>query len=168
MSADENELERFEAELRGVRPARPPADFLQRLKSEAPALVTERRAELAQADRSAASAKVRSSKPGAWSSWLRPLLRWTVPATALLAVGAIVWQANLPAAGSPMKADDVRIDQQLVSTFDTVVALPSGEPVRFRCRQWLDEVVLRDSKRGVEVARRVPRVEVVPVRFETY
>jgi hypothetical protein len=97
-----------------------------------------------------------------------------VPATALLVVGVIVWQANLPArrgseaAGSPMKADDVQIDQQLVSTFDAVAPLPSGEPVRFRCREWLDEVVLRDSKRGVEVARRVPRVEVVPVSFETY
>jgi hypothetical protein len=67
-----------------------------------------------------------------------------------------------------LKADDVQIDEQLVSTFDAVAPLPSGEPVRFRCRQWLDEVVLRDSKRGVEVTRRVPRVEVVPVSFETY
>ena len=174
MSMDENEQERFETELRRIRPARPPADFLQRLKSETQALVTERQAELAQPDRPTASAKVRWPKPVAESSWLGPLLRWIVPATAVLAVAAIVWQANLPAsrvlatAGSPMRADDVRIDEQLVSTFDAVVPLPSGEPVRFRCRQWLDEVILRDSKRGVEVARRVPRVEVVPVRFESY
>src|SRR6266850_5147168 len=171
MSMDENELERFEAELRRVRPARPPEDFLQRLKSETPALVRERQAELAQPDRPAASEKVRWPKPVAWSFWLGPMLRWIVPATAVLAVAAIVWQANLPAsrvlatAGSPMRADDVRIDEQLVSTFDAVVPLPSGEPVRFRCRQWLDEVVLRDSKRGVEVARQVPRVEVVAVQF---
>jgi hypothetical protein len=91
-----------------------------------------------------------------------------------VALALILWQANLPsgretaAPGSPLKADDVQIDEQLVSTFDAVAPLPSGEPVRFRCRQWLDEVVLRDSKRGVEVTRRVPRVEVVPVSFETY
>jgi hypothetical protein len=97
-----------------------------------------------------------------------------VPATAVLVLGVVLWQAKPLArrgpatAASPMKADDVQIDQQLVSTFDTVAPLPSGEPVRFRCREWLDEVVLRDSKRGVEVARRVPRVEVVAVSFETY
>jgi hypothetical protein len=92
----------------------------------------------------------------------------------MLVISAILWRANLPAgrrpelASTPVKADDVRIDQQLVSTFDAVALLPTGEPVRFRCREWMDEVVLRDSRRGVEVARRVPRVEVVPVRFETY
>jgi hypothetical protein len=113
-------------------------------------------------------------EPAAWSAWLAPLLRWMVPATALLALAAIVWQANQPgglvpeSSGRPIKADDIQIDQQLVSSFEAVAPLPSGEPVRFRCQQWLDEVVLRDSKRGVEVARRVPRVEVVPVSFETY
>jgi hypothetical protein len=102
------------------------------------------------------------------------VLRWLAPAVAVVVVGAIIWRANLPAGrgpetiSTPIKADDVRIDQQLVSTFDAVAPLPSGEPVRFRCREWMDEVVLRDSRRGVEVTRRVPRVEVVPVRFETY
>jgi hypothetical protein len=101
-------------------------------------------------------------------------MRWLIPAAATLVVGAVIWRVNLPAArgpeisSTPVKANDVRIDQQLVSTFDTVAQLPSGEPVRFRCRVWMDVVVLRDSRRGVEVARRVPRVEVVPVRFETY
>ncbi len=47
MSMNDNELERFEAELRSAGPARPPAEFLRRLKSEVPALVAERRAQTA-------------------------------------------------------------------------------------------------------------------------
>jgi hypothetical protein len=180
MSMNENELERFEAELRGTGAARPPADFLQRLKSEVPALVAERRAQNQLAARSArveaavTPEAVRAPERGVWASWLPLILRWLAPAAAVLVVGTIVWRANLTVeqqpqrASAPLRADDVRIDQELVSTYDTVATLPSGEPVRFRCREWMDEVVLRDSRRGVEVARRVPRVEVVPVRFETY
>jgi hypothetical protein len=180
MSMNDNELERFEAELRGTGASRPPVEFVQRLKSEVPALVAERRA---QNDLAARSARVEApvtreavgaSEPGVWRGWWPVILRWLAPAAAVVVVGTIVWRANLPAghppqrARAPLRADDVRIDQELVSTYDTVATLPSGEPVRFRCREWMDEVVLRDSRRGVEVARRVPRVEVVPVRFETY
>jgi hypothetical protein len=180
MSMNDNELERFEAELRSTGAARPPADFMQRLKSEVPALVAERRA---QNELAALPARVevpvtpeaaRASEPDVRPSWLPLILRWLAPAAAVLVVGTIIWRPNLPdghrpqRASAPVRADDVRIDQQLVSTFDTVATLPSGEPVRFRCREWMDEVVLRDSRLGVEVARRVPRVEVVPVRFETY
>ena len=153
---------------------------MQRLKSEVPALVAERRAQTelaappARAEVPVAPETVRAVRTRRVASWLPLVLRWLAPAAAVLVVGAIVWRANLPAgrppqtASAPVRADDVQIDQQLVSTFDTVATLPSGEPVRFRCREWMDEVVLRDSRRGVEVARRVPRVEVVPVRFETY
>ena len=180
MSMNDSELERFEAELRSATPARPPAEFLQRLKSQVPVRVAERRARAAlpaapaRAETSAAPETVRASEAGVWASWLPLVLRWLAPAAAVLVVGAVVWRANLPTgrrpqtANAPVRADDVQIDQQLVSSFDTVATLPSGEPVRFRCREWMDEVVLRDSRRGVEVARRVPRVEVVPVRFETY
>jgi hypothetical protein len=180
MSMNDNELERLEAELQSVRLAGPPSDFMQRLKSEVPALVAERRAQIApgapsaRAEISVAPETVRASEAGVWPSWLPLVLRWLAPAVAVVVLGAIVWRANLPAsrppqtASAPVRADDVQIDQQLVSSFDTVATLPSGEPVRFRCREWMDEVVLRDSRRGVEVARRVPRVEVVPVRFETY
>ena len=177
MSMNENETERFEAQLRCVRPAQPPADFMQRLKSEVPILVTERRTQIAPAaptERGAVPEMLGSSEGTTRPAWLPLVLRWLIPAAAMLIFGAILWRANLPAgrrpelASTPVKADDVRIDQQLVSTFDAVALLPTGEPVRFRCREWMDEVVLRDSRRGVEVARRVPRVEVVPVRFETY
>jgi hypothetical protein len=68
----------------------------------------------------------------------------------------------------PLKADSVQIDEQLVGAFDAVGRLPSGEPVRFHCREWMDNVVLRDKTRGVVIEQRTPRVEVVPVRFETY
>ena len=177
---NDNECERFEAQLRRVSPAPPPAELLERLTSKTTILVAERQARTALATPPAQSAgtavteTVGASEPAAWASGLRLVLRWLVPATAVMAAGAILWRASLPvgrapeAAGAPMRADHVRIDQQLVSTFDAVAQLPSGEPVRFRCREWIDEVVLRDSRRGVEVARRVPRVEVVPVRFETY
>lgn len=180
MSMNDNELERFEAELRNAAPARPPAHFLRRLTSEVPALVAERRAQAALAAQPAraevpvAPETIRASESAVWPTWLPLVLRWLAPAAAVLVVGFIVWRANLPAghqaqvANTPVRADNVQIDQQIVSTFDTVATLPSGEPVRFRCREWMDEVVLRDSRRGVEVARRVPRVEVVPVRFETY
>jgi hypothetical protein len=67
-----------------------------------------------------------------------------------------------------LKADEVVIDRKLLASFDTVANLPDGEPVRFRCREWVDAVTLRDSGRGVEVEQRTPRLEVVPVSFETY
>jgi len=179
MSMSESERERLEAPLRGLRPARPPADFLQRLKSELSAAGAENQARTAleappaQPGGTARVAAVRPSEPAAGPSWLWLVLRWAVPA-AVMVVSVLIWRADPPAGrgagrgGAPVKADDVRIDEQLVSTFDAVALLPNGEPVRFRCREWMDEVVLSDSKRGVEVSRRVPRVEVVPVRFETY
>jgi hypothetical protein len=180
MSPSENEGERFEDQLRSVAPARPPAAFLERLKSETPVLVAERRVQAAVAARPAPAEGTTATEAdgvaasAAWSSWVGLIWRWLVPATAVLVIGVVLWRGSRPtvpvpqAARVPLKADNVQIDQQLVSTFDTVAPLPDGEPVRFRCREWMDEVVVRDTRRGVEVTRRVPRVEVVPVRFETY
>jgi len=73
----------------------------------------------------------------------------------------------LPAAAG-LVADDVQVDQELVSSFDVVAKLPGGEPVRFRCQKWRDQLVVTDKNRGVEIEQSSPRVEVVPVRFETY
>jgi DNA-directed RNA polymerase specialized sigma24 family protein len=67
-----------------------------------------------------------------------------------------------------LEADDVEIDRRLITAFEAVATLPTGEPVRFRCSEWSDEVVLRDRARGVVIEQRTPRFEVVPVRFETY
>jgi hypothetical protein len=108
------------------------------------------------------------------------ILRWSLPATAVLALVGLTWwqvtsqtEAHRSIAANLTKparihADQVSINQDLVSTFDAVSPLPTGEPVRYRCRQWLDEVKFRDSTKGVEVARRIPRLEVQPIGFELY
>lgn len=114
----------------------------------------------------------------AWILWT--VVRWLVPVAASVAIGAVIWRVSMPADPNPtasnqvlataphLKADDVRIGRELVSSFDAVAQLPSGEPIRFRCQEWVDQVVWRDTHRGVQVEQRIPRFEVVPVRFETY
>jgi hypothetical protein len=49
-----------------------------------------------------------------------------------------------------------------------VAQLPNGEPVRFRCREWRDDVVVRDPGRGLVIERSTPRLEVVPISVETF
>jgi hypothetical protein len=88
-----------------------------------------------------------------------------VPQSSPLPAGTTLSSATPP---SSFRADDVKLDQELVSSFDAIGRLADGELVRFRCRQWMDEVVLHDSGQGVTVQQLVPRVEIVPVRFETY
>lgn len=162
-----NNGDSFETELRRVRPATPPADFLARLQAARPV-----------PDRPIAERTV----PATLDFW-RLFLRFLVPAAALVAIGGIVWRAALPlspvtapptgkaaplAAVPALKANNVQIDRELVSSFDAVARLPGGEPVRFRCREWVDEVVWQDKGQGVIVQQRAPRIEIVPVRFETY
>jgi hypothetical protein len=190
--------ELFEAELRKLTPAQPPAELMARLAAARPAPAqapADRRAALrspapAAQPRSLFSPVGRRSPaaPGfSQPSTLNPqpfwplLLRWLAPAAAVaaLAVTLRVWlpsrHANrqpgnqLSVAAQPtIKADAVEIDQQLVAAFDAVARLPGGQPIRFRCREWSDEVVLRDSARGIVIEQRMPRLEVVPVSFETY
>ncbi len=157
---NEHEQDPLELELRRLRPAAPPPDLAQRLVAARPC----RRAPARRAGEAALS----------WPA----LLRWLIPATAVV-VALTIWQGTFlrptgskngsnPQTVSAVRADDVEIGQELVSSFDTVARLPSGEPVRFRCMEWLDEVVVRDKDRGLTIEQRSPRVEVVPVRFETY
>lgn len=156
----------FEAELRRLVPAKPPAELMAKL-AEAPV-------------RSSAAHPPRPSALTAQPFW-RLLLRWPTPVAALVVVTAtlLVWRpfspeplrhANGPAAPEQpaVKADDVEIDEQLVASFDAVARLPSGLPIRLRCRAWADETVWRDSARGIVIERQAPRLEVVPVSFETY
>lgn len=163
----------MEAELRSLKPAQPPAVLVARLRAVKPA---------GPAVESVASAASRPGlqevgpELGVWHL----LLRWLPLAAACIATGVIVWRVSMPARpqqtgssqalapGAQLKADDVRIGRELVTSFDTVALLPSGEPVRFRCQEWMDKVVWRDTHRGVTVEQRTPRFEVVPVRFETY
>ncbi len=160
----DQELEKFEAELRRMKPARPPEGFHINLKIDS---------QLAKEFcRGVDPVEERSF---GWLQWLR----WLVPATAVIAFTALLLRDNnfgtketnlaASAAATPMiKADDVKIDQELVTSFDAVAKLPSGEPVRFRCQQWMDEVTVSDNAQGVVIANRAPRIEVVALGFETY
>ena len=158
-------------QLRRINPAQPPEEFIARLL----AVETE--------------AKVRVESPvSPIPDYLRMLirsLRWFVPASAAALGAVVVWRGNLPPAARPaspapssqvsaavipsvLTADDVKIDQKLMSSFDAVARLPGGEPVRFRCESWKDQMVLSDKLHGVVVENRTPRFEVIPVGFETY
>ncbi len=172
---NEQDPERFEAELRRLRPARPPAEFMDRLVAARPERAAEREPEEGAAGVSPV-----------WVGW-RWLRIWAPITAAAAAVAWVAWRQVgelqpvpvAPAAAVQhdavasrilepvMRADDVELGHQLVAAYDAVAELPGGEPVRFRCREWVDEVVLRDSARGVVIERRTPRFEAVPVCFET-
>jgi hypothetical protein len=163
----EQEQKQFETALRKTRPVKLPEELRSRLLAVAPPI------------------KARSAPP--WPAlailgWLR-VLRLALPAAAVVLVAAaIVWRNASPsklaetapksASGmvgtAPLKADDVKIDQELVSSFDTLARLPGGEPVRFRCNQWLDEVTFSNKAQGLVLQERTPRLEIVTVGFETY
>jgi hypothetical protein len=107
------------------------------------------------------------------------VLRYFIPTAAAAALTVMIWRhtsrngrVTTPDSETPTvavhKTDDVQIAEDLVSSFDTVATLPTGEPVRFQCQRWVDKVTLTDTTRGLVVEERRPRVEVVPVRFEIY
>ena len=80
----------------------------------------------------------------------------------------MLFRSESSVAAAPLKPDSVQIGKELVSSFDAVATLPGGEPVRFRCQQWVNTVVVDDTKRGLLMQSRTPRVIVVPVGLETY
>jgi hypothetical protein len=158
--------EQFEAELKRLRPAKPPLEMLHRISVEL----------------SSQPARPARSGPTQRPLWNWPgLLRWGLPAGALAALCAtLYWKhqatflaqppnQHLASSGRPvLRADKVEIDRQWVAGFDAVAKLPSGEPIRFRCEQWMDKVQWRDSAKGLVVEQTTPRLEIVPIRFETY
>jgi hypothetical protein len=191
-----NELEhqQFEAQLRRATPAQPPEEFMSALIAAEAEVLTpkaessagfekrETRTRLADVGELAVAPLgllflrfFRGSAFGFQSS-----LRWLLSVTAAVVIGAVLWRSGWPGAAgardssttstatTPLTADDIQFGQKLVSSFDTVARLPGGEPVRFRCRKWMDEVVVKDKARGLVIEKRTPRVEVVPVRYETY
>jgi hypothetical protein len=158
----DSELEILENELKKLKPAR--------LREESLARLAEARLE----GRASAS----PSYSGWFEQW-RQRLAWLATATAAAAIMALVVTRDVtpraigqrPAASGAnpaLKADKVEVDENLVTAFDAVAQLPDGEPVRLRCRQWMDEVKMSDSARGVSIERKVPRLEVVSVRYDTY
>lgn len=157
------EQDLFEQELRRLHPAAPPAAVKHRLLAARPVALR----------------RGRGHAPV--PSLASLILRWLVPAMAVFVAAAFYWRShhrqpaepmlaiNRPAELTPaVEADHVQLEEKLLRSFDTVALLPGGEPVRFRCMEWLDEITLRDKERGVTIEQRSPRVEVVPVRFETY
>jgi hypothetical protein len=158
--------ERFEADLHTLRPANPPQKALNRLRVELSA-------------RSARDPLPPATQKSGWY-WLS-LLRWLTPATVAVALAVVLRVQHgsppqiqpqvhpLAASTRPsLKADEVEIDRQLIANFDAVARLPNGEPMRFRCQQWIDKVALRDLANGLVIERTTPRLEMVPVNFEIY
>jgi len=112
---------------------------------------------------------------------LQRVLRFFVPVAAVALLTLLLWHHGLQRENAPItkheaapssppiaKVDDVKIAEDLVSSFDTLAKLPDGEPVRFRCRQWVDKVTLSDKAHGLVLEQRTPRMEIIPVGFETY
>jgi len=158
----EKEQERFESDLRRIAPAPAPADLMERLRA------------VRNFSQPASRPEPRRSS-GMIDFFLG--LRWVMAATSVV-VAAILFvrMETRPAAEArksspatvPIKANAVQVDHALVSSFDAVAQLPDGEPVRFLCRKWIDDVVMRDPSHGVVIEHSSPRLEVIPVRFETY
>ena len=154
-------LDKFETELRRMQPAAVPPDLLARLRAA--------RVE---------PAPVRLPAPQnnfSWTAWFAGWrgLAWATPVATVL----LIWLAWGPAVAPGqaeladshgIKANAVQVGSSLVASFDAVAQMPDGEPVRFRCRQWQDDVMVHDDANGVFITQSTPRVEVVPVRFETY
>ena len=163
----DREQQEFEAALRRTRPVKLPEELRSRLLAAAP------------------PKKARSAPPWpalAFLGWMR-VLRLALPAAAAVLIAAvIVWRNTSPpkptatgstskggmVAAAPLKADDVKIEHDLVSSFDTLARLPGGEPVRFRCNQWMDEITFSNKAQGLVLQERTPRLEIVTVGFETY
>ena len=157
----------FEPELKRLQPAEPPKQFLDRLATTLPG-----------------HQATRPLRPGSRPSIERyaTLFQWWLaPVGIAVCIFLALWflrpsslgtrPGPLPVAESTVPsliADKVEIDRQLVASFDTVARLPDGKPVRFRCREWVDKVVLQDSGKGVVVEQKAPRLEVIPIGFETY
>ncbi|HUC85363.1 MAG TPA: hypothetical protein VL970_09245 [Candidatus Acidoferrales bacterium] len=156
------EQDRVEAAFRQIQPAAPPPALLARLRAAEPA-----------------PRGVPDATPQRAGCWARLPALWrglifAFPATAALVLIWFAWHPISPSAkvapptSAQIKPDAVQVGHSLLASFDTVAQLPGGAPVRFRCREWQDDVVIRDSAHGVEVTQSTPRVEVIPVRFEIY
>lgn len=164
----DQEQVQFEAELRQIKPVKLPEELGIRLRA---------------LDSPNFARAPRTTSPPLATPGIVQILRWLIPATALIVITLALWpgkrtgnqqgvETSAPAIASTapalLKADNIQIGKELVSSFDTVATLPGGEPVRFRVQQWMEQVVVDDKSQGLLVESRMPRVVVVPVRFETY
>ena len=121
----------FETELSALRPAKPSREAMDRLETK-----------LSHAPSSASSSPA-SAPRRRGLNWIL----WLAPAAAAATVGILLfgrWAAvsikplptGEPVSQPGLRADKVEIDRQLMTNFDAIARLPSGEPVRFRCEDW--------------------------------
>lgn len=156
----DDELQRFESELRRIGPAPVPESLLERLSD-----VTN----LTQTAKRTGPRQVRARAD--WWFGLRWLMAGVPVALAMLVFILLESRPYMNGPANPTmvtKPEVVRVDHSLVSSFDAVVEVPGGGPVRFRCRKWVDDIKVKDQSGGWVITQSTPRVEVVPVRFETY
>jgi hypothetical protein len=147
----------MEVELQRLKPATPPPELIERMLSAVPVPPSPR-------------FETRAGTPRP-TEWWMPWLRWLAPVSAIglvafVSIRQIPLALNHPVTG--INADAVQINHKLVSAYDAVGELPGGEAVRFRVREWSDSTVMHDSARGLVVEQSKPRLEVIPVAFETY
>jgi hypothetical protein len=175
------EMTAWENELKRLKPAEPPASLLARLESLPQAASRDAR----QAQETTAPRVGSLSLAAAVWRWVL----WGTPAAAAVVAGLVAigrfQHPSVPAAPDLVSAtnggpevptgvaqgsgeDALEIDRHFLASYEAVAELPEGGPVLFRCNQWEDRVIFRDPERGISIERRTPRLEVVPVRFESY
>jgi hypothetical protein len=153
----DREQELMEVELQRLKPAMPPSELIERMLAGVPVPCSPR-------------LETRTGAPRS-TEWWMPWLRWLAPVSAIglvtfVSIRQIPLALNHPVTG--INADAVQISHKLVSAYDAVGELPGGEAVRFRVREWSDSTVMHDSARGLVVEQSKPRLEIIPVAFETY
>jgi hypothetical protein len=170
------ELNVFETELKKLRPAKAPEELITRLmegRQDAPVPTPTR--------------NDGGAHPGLL--WKRILWGLAPACAALVLVGVLlnshrsgptraertstapeppVQVTSAPEAAPDEPEDALEIDRYLVASFETVAESPERGPVRLRVDQWLDTVVFKDADTGIAIERHIPRVQVVPVRLESY
>ena len=155
------ESEKLEDSLRQISPAGVPGQLMERLRAA-----------------KVARPVPNQQPPARVTSWASVIFGWRgwTFAGAAAAVTLFVWVTAFPlktpetvhTPGTGLKANAVQVGHSLVASFDTVAQMPDGEPVRFRCRQWQDQMEVHDDVHGVVITKNTPRLEVIPVGLETY
>jgi hypothetical protein len=136
-------------------------------------LLARLRAATVEAQPAPRAASRRAAPRAQWVTLWRGLLL-AGPAAAVVLLLWFAWQpAPRPArpampAAAGINPRSVSVGHSLLASFDTVAQVPGGAPVRFRCREWRDDVVIHDGAHGMVVSQSIPRVELIPLRFETY
>ena len=158
----DEEQERLEAALRRTPPATVPTELMERLRAATAAEPAPRIAP-----------RIAPRRALRWTDWFAGwrAMAWATPVAAMVIIwltaanSAVDKGSAAPAIAQP---NAVQVGHSLVASFDEVAQMPGGEPVRFHCREWQDDVVIHDDAHGVVVSQSTPRVEMIPVRFEVY